>query len=90
MIDKEKILAMRLEVLGVTLDGLDFKDEPIEQGVWEGLVFNIGKLLLEHLEEHRSSNTKLSDFVEVKALNPHTGDDNTPKHSDYKLYYKEE
>lgn len=52
MINKKRVLAMRLEVLGVTLDGMDFEDEPIEQGVLEGLIFNIGKLLLEHLEDH--------------------------------------
>jgi len=28
------------------------------------------------------------DFVKVEALNPHTGDDNTPKHDDYDLFYR--
>jgi len=28
------------------------------------------------------------ELVKVEALNPHSGDDNTPKHDDYDLYYR--
>ena len=53
--NKERLRAMRLDVIGSTLDGMDLEDKPLEQDVLEGLLFNIGKLLLEHLKESVAS-----------------------------------
>jgi hypothetical protein len=40
-------------------------------------------------ELHKIINPLERKLTKVKALNPHTDEDNTPKHSDYDLYYKE-
>ena len=53
---KEHIRFMRLKNLEEQLNKMDFTTEEVNL---EGVVFNMGKLLLEYIKENQSSDTKV-------------------------------